>query len=157
MNNYVQLLIFCVDGQRYALALEVVERIVRAAEITPLPKAPAIVLGVLDVQGDVLPVLDVRSRFGLPQRDIEPWQQFLIARVASRPMALVIDAAMEVIEVSSTEIIAAEQIVPGMEHVRGVAVLDDGLVLIHDLEQFLSLDEAAALEAAMNVEVAHGA
>lgn len=157
MNNYVQLLIFRVDDQRYALPLEVVERIVRAAEITPLPKAPQIVLGVLDVRGNVLPVLDVRSRFGLPPRDVAPGQQFLIARVASRPMALVIDAAMEVMEVSSAEIVAAEQIVPGVEHVRGVAALDDGLVLIHDLEQFLSLDETAALEAAMNVEVAHGA
>jgi len=156
MNSVIPLLIFRVEDHRYALALEVVVRIVRAAEITPLPKAPAIVLGVLDLGGHVLPVLDVRRRFGLPRRDLEPKQHFLIARVASRTVALVIDEALQVMEVSSAEIVAAEQIVPGLEHVRGVTALDDGLVFIHDLEQFLSLDEAAALDAAMNVEVAHG-
>ena len=90
--------VFCLDGQRYALPLAAVRRIVRAVEVTPLPGAPAIVLGAIDVEGSVLPVLDIRRRFLLPEREIGPADQFLIASTARRAVALVIDEAHGVIE-----------------------------------------------------------
>ena len=153
MSASVQLVVFRLDGQRYALALAAVERIVRAAEVTLLPNAPPIVLGALDVEGRVLPVLDVRRRFGLRQREITPADQFLIARTAPRAVVIVVDEAQGVIERPQAEIIGSSEIVPGLEQVEGVVRLDDGLVLIHDLEKFLSLDEARALDEAMNREV----
>lgn len=159
MSDVTQLLVFLLDGQRYALPLDAVERTIRAAAITPLPQAPQIVLGVLDLRGTILPVLNVRLRFRLPERDIHPSDQFLIARANERPVALVIDAAAEVLELSSAQIVAADAVAPGLEHVQGVVRISDGLVLIHDLETFLSLNEAAALDRAMNAneEVLHGA
>jgi purine-binding chemotaxis protein CheW len=147
-----QLVVFCLDEQRYALSLGVVERIVRAVEVTRLPKAPPIVLGVIDVEGRVLPVLDVRRRFCLPEREVGPADQFLIAWTARRPVALVVDEAQGVIERPHAEIIGSAQIVPGLEHIQGVVKLDNGLVLIHDLEAFLSLDEARTLDDAMSQE-----
>jgi purine-binding chemotaxis protein CheW len=159
MSELTTLLVFLLDSQRYALPLEVVERTVRAAAITPLPQAPQIVLGVLDLGGTILPVLNVRRRFSLPERDIQPSDQFLIARAGKRPVALVIDAAAEVLELSPGQIVAAAAVAPGLEHIQGVARISDGLILIHDLETFLSLDEATALDRAMsaNEEVFHGA
>lgn len=159
MSDVTQLLVFLLDGQRYALPLDAVERTIRAAAITPLPQAPAIVLGVLDLRGTILPVLNVRRRFRLPERDIRPSDQFLIARAGERSVALVIDAAAEVLELSPAQIVAADTLAPGLEHVQGVARMNDRLVLIHDLETFLSLNEAAALNGAMNAneEVLHGA
>lgn len=152
MSESVQLVIFRLDEQRYALSLAAVERIVRAAEVTLLPNAPPIVLGAIDVEGHVLPVLDVRRRFGLREREITPDDQFLIARTALRTVVLVVDEAQGVIERSQAEIIGSREIVPGLEQFEGVVRLDDGLVLIHDLEKFLSLDEARALDEAMNEE-----
>ncbi len=152
MSESVQLVVFRLDGQRYALLLAAVERIVRAAEVTLLPKAPPIVLGALDVEGRVLPVLDIRQRFGLRKREITPADQFLIARTAPRTVVLVVDEAQGVIERSQDEIIGSARIVPGLEQFEGVVRLDDGLVLIHDLEKFLSLDEARALDEATNQE-----
>jgi len=159
MSANTQLLVFFLDGQRYALPLGVVERIVRAAEVTPLPQAPQIVLGALDVAGTVLPVLNVRRRFRLPEREIRPSDQFLIARAGDRPVALAIDAAAEVLELSPVQFVAASAVAPGLEHVQGVARMSDGLILIHDLETFLSLDEAAALDRAVRAteEVLNGA
>jgi purine-binding chemotaxis protein CheW len=158
MSEVTQLLVFLLDGQRYAMPLRAVERIVRAAAITPLPQAPEIVLGVLDVRGVILPVLNIRRRFRLPERDVDPADQFLIAHAGNRPVALVIDAAAGVIELPPAQIVAASAVAPGLEHIQGVAKMNDGLVLIHDLESFLSLDEAAALDRAMNPrEVMHGA
>ena len=159
MSADTQLLVFLLEGQRYALPLGTVERIVQAAEITPLPQAPPIVLGALDVAGTILPVLNVRRRFRLPERDIHPSDHFLLARAGDRTVALLIDAAADVIELSRTQIIPADAVAPGLEHIQGVARMSDGLILIHDLESFLSLDEAAALDRAMNAqeEVLHGA
>lgn len=157
MSEPVRLVVFRLDDQRYALPLEVVERIVRAAEVTPLPDAPSIVLGVLDVGGRVLPVLDVRRRFGLGERDITPEDQFLIARAGRRVVTLVVDEAQGVIERSQDEIVGSAEIMPGIEQFPGVIRLEEGLVLIHDLEKFLSLDEARALDQAMSRETADGA
>jgi len=142
-------LVFALEGQRCALPLHAVERIVPAAEITPLPKAPALVLGVLDVEGTILPVLSMRRRFGFAEREIRVTDQFLIAHTPRRPVVLVIDEAHGLRKVAAARITRAESVVPGFEHVRGVAALEDGLVLIHDLETFLSLDEAVALDEAM--------
>lgn len=138
------------DEQRYALPLAAVTRIVRAVEVTPLPGAPPIVLGVIDVEGDVLPVLNMRRRFRLPEQEISPADQFLLAQTARRAVALAIDEAEGVIERPHTEIIGSAQIVPGLEQFQGVVKLDDDLVLIHDLEKFLALDEARALDEAMS-------
>jgi purine-binding chemotaxis protein CheW len=157
MNESKQFAVFLLDDQRYALPLTVVERIVRAAEVTPIPKAPAIVLGVIDVEGQVLPVLNVRRRFHLPERDISPNDQFLIARSKRRTLVLVIDEAQGVIEVPALEIVGVGEIAPGLEQIRGVAKLRDGLVLIYDLDEFLSLDEEHALDEATNEEAPHGA
>jgi purine-binding chemotaxis protein CheW len=130
----------------------VVERILRAAEITPLPRAPDIVLGALDVEGDVLPVLNLRRRFHLPERPVAVSDQFLIARAGGRRVILVIDEAAGIIEPTPTEMTDAAAVVPGLAQIQGVVRMKDGLVLIQDLEKFLSLDEAAALDRALPEE-----
>src|SRR4051812_48964203 len=99
MSPSLQFLLFTLEGQRYALRLDTVERIVRAAEITPLPNAPAVVLGVLDVEGEVLPVLSLRRRLRLAERDITPADNFLIARTEQRRVVLVVDEAKGVLEI----------------------------------------------------------
>ncbi len=132
----------------------VVDRIVRAAEVIRLPGAPRCVLGVLNVDGRVLPVLDTRERFQLPPRAISPADHFLIAHTKRRTVALVIDQAQAVIELPAADVVAAAGIHPGLEQIQGVIKLDDGLALIHDLERFLSLDEERDLEDALRLEVA---
>jgi len=156
MVEHSQLVILRLDEQRYALPLALVERIVRAVEVTPLPKSPDIVVGAIVVAGSVLPVLDIRRRFGLPEREISPADQFLIAHTDHRTVVLVVDEVQGVIERPLTEIVGSAQIVPGLEQIHGVIKLDDGLVLIHDLEKFLSLDEERSLDKAMR-EAADGA
>lgn len=117
--------------------------------VTPLPVAPEIVLGVVNVQGRVLPVVDARRRFGLPARQVVPEDSLILARTARRRLALAVDRLHGVIEHPETGIQAAGEIVPGAGYVRGVAKLPDGMLLIHDLETFLSLDEEGALGRAL--------
>ena len=149
MRHEERLIVFLLDQQRYALSLASVQRVVRAVEITPLPKAPAIVSGVINIQGQIVPVVNVRRRFRLPERDVVPSDQIIVARTAARPVALAVDAASGVIECSAERFVAAAAIVPGTEYVEGVVKLEDGMILIHDLDKFLSLDEEKSLTLAM--------
>jgi purine-binding chemotaxis protein CheW len=157
MTELTQLVVFCLDEQRYALPLRVVERIVRVAEVAPLPNAPATVLGVIDVGGQVLPVFNLRQRFRLPERAINPADHLLIAHTGFRRAALLIDEARGVIEIPPMDVSDINQIVPGVVQVCGVVIRGDGLVLIHDLEKFLSLDEEYALDQAILEGASHGA
>ena len=141
---------FRLDDRQYALPLPVVERAIRAVEVTPLPNAPPVVLGVINVHGQVIPVLNVRRRFQLPERAIEPSDWFLLARTARRRAVLVVDASDGVLERASHDVVRSAGILPGLEQFPGVITLDEGLVLIHDLERFLSLDETRALDQALD-------
>ena len=149
MNDTNQFLVFTLEEQRYALYLSAVERIVRMVEITPLPKAPEIVFGVINVQGQVVPVVNVRKRFRLPEREIDLSDQLIIAHSSRRTVALVADAVSGVVERSEKEIITPEKILPGIAYVEGVVKFEDGMILIHDLEKFFSLEEEAMVDNAM--------
>lgn len=146
-----QIVLFTLGDQRYAVALSAVERVVRVVEVTPLPQAPDIVLGVVNVQGRVTPVIDLRRRFRLPQRAIALNDQLVIAHTSRRSIAWIADAVTGVVEYSASEAVAPHDVVPGIEYVKGVLKQADGLVLIHDLDEFLSLEEETALHRAIEV------
>ena len=149
MNNPDQLVVFTLDENRYALYLPAVERVVRMVEITPLPKAPGIVLGVVNLQGRVIPVINMRRRFNLVDRELELGDQLVIARTPQRTVAFAAESVSGVIECPKQKVIEAENILPGMEYVEGVVKLEDGMILIHDLDTFLSLEEAEMLDNAL--------
>jgi purine-binding chemotaxis protein CheW len=104
-----QLVVFTMDEQRYALQLAAVERVVRMVEVTLLPQAPQIVLGVINAQGRIIPVVDIRRRFRLPARDIRLSDHLLIARTARRTVALALDAVTGIVEGSAQAVITAEE------------------------------------------------
>jgi purine-binding chemotaxis protein CheW len=143
-----QLLVFSLDDQRYALDLSVVQRVARMVEITPLPKAPEIVLGVVNLQGDVIPVVNIRKRFGLPEREISLSDALIFARTGRRRLAVVADSVSSVIQSGPEQIVRPERIAPGIQYVAGVVKLPDGMLLIHDLAKFFSLDEEMMLDQA---------
>lgn len=149
MPETLQLVVFTLDELCYALHLHSVERAVRMVEITPLPSAPEIVIGVVNVHGAVVPVLNIRRRFRLPEREPDLGDQLIIARTARRIVALVVDTVSDVVSLPPGELVAPETILAQLEHLEGVAKLDDGMVFIHDLDAFLSLEEEQALEAAI--------
>ena len=91
MSTMNHLVVGMIDAQRYGLQLSVVERILQAVEVTPLPLAPDIVMGVVDVRGQVLPVVNMRRRFGLAEGPVEPSDQFIIANTGKRLVLVVMD------------------------------------------------------------------
>lgn len=141
--------VLCFDELRVALPLPFVERVVRAVYLTPLPDAPEIILGVINVEGRIVPVVNMRRRFLLPQREIALTDRLVIAHTGQRSVALVADAVSGIAEYAEPDIVSADAILPGLEYIDGVVKLSDGLVLIHNLDRFLSLEDVESLDRAM--------
>jgi purine-binding chemotaxis protein CheW len=145
MSKSNQLVVFTLAEQFYALHLSAVQRTIRVLEVTPLPEAPEILLGIVNFQGEIIPVLNIRKRFRLSEQETNLSDQLIIARTSKRHVALIVDAVSGVIERSDQEVVAAERIFPDMKYIEGVVKLEDGLILILDLDKFLSIDEEKAI------------
>jgi len=114
-----------------------------------LPRAPAVIEGIINVRGVVVPVLDIRQRFRRPARPVEHTDHLIVAHAGPRLVALRVDRAVELARVNANEVESAEAVLPGVEYIAQVARFPDGLVLIHDLRTFLSASEAEALDEAL--------
>jgi purine-binding chemotaxis protein CheW len=138
-----------VGGQRWALALDAVERAVPMVAVEPLPASPAGVLGAINVRGEIVPVLDLDLRLGRPTRARGARGQILLARAGAhgRRVALPVDAVLGVVEVDADAVRPAPASVPAP--LAGIAALGDGALLISDLDAFLDADAERALDAAL--------
>jgi purine-binding chemotaxis protein CheW len=145
----LEILTFELSGQRFGIHLRSVREVVRAVAISPLPGAPSVIEGIIDVRGEVVPVFDLRARFGLLPRPVWPTQHLIIARVGDRLVAVRVDRAEWMVEVEDGAVVDATRVASSAKHIAGVATLEDGLVLIHDLDTFLNAFESQALEEAM--------
>jgi purine-binding chemotaxis protein CheW len=148
MSAADQILIFTLDEKRYAIHLQTVERVVTAVEITPLPEATESVVGVINVHGVVMPVLNIRRKFRLPERNIEPDDSIVIVKGSKCLVAFVVDAVEGVIERSAHEIIPADNLLPHMAYTEGLITLDGEILIIHDIDKALSVEEIVAIKAA---------
>jgi len=143
------MVVFSLDDQRYALPLDRVQRSIRVMAITPLPKAPAIVIGIIDLGGLVIPVMNMRMRFNHTPRDIRLSDQLVIATSGKRTIALLVDETTEVFGPSPDNRTPAGDIAPRLEPIDGTIQVRDGLILILDLERLLSLDEETEIDRAL--------
>lgn len=152
LGGHIKLVVFMVAGASFAVPLPTVHRVVMATEVVPVPGAPSVVVGVIDFHGEVLPVLDVRQRLHAEARPLDISSQFIIVTTNSRKLGLLVDHTVGVVERDWADIGALAPAAAGLEYFDGTTRLDDGLVLIHDVDRLLSAGEADGLDAAMEVE-----
>jgi purine-binding chemotaxis protein CheW len=144
-----EVLLFELDRQRYALPLGDVDEVVRAVAVRSLPSAPAVTLGVIDLRGELLPVMNLRVRFALPDKRVGIDDHFVIARADRRRVALHVDRAIGIDELEATLAADATNLPQPLRHIAGIAASGDGLVLIHALTSFLTQAEAESLDGAL--------
>jgi len=149
MSGKCLFLRFSVAQQQHALPLATVWRVVRMVEITSLPGAPGLVEGVINVQGKILPVFNLRKRVGLPERSSELSDRLIIAETPTHTVALHADSVQGVIEKSEEQVVSAEALAPGTRCIKGVMSSDDALIVIDDLDKFLLAEEGHVLAAAL--------
>ncbi len=147
-----EILIFTLDELTYALPLPAVVRVIHAMETRRLPKSPEIISGIINVQGQIIPVVDIRKRFGLSERETDPDDRMIIADTGKRKIAMFVDTVADIKDLSPRQFSDSGKTLPFAGYIKGVAKVDNELILIYDLEQFLSLDEETVLEQAMRTK-----
>ena len=146
------LVVFQIGEHEFAVSVAVVGQVLRAVEIEPVPEAPRGVRGVINLRGKIVPVFDLWERFGQPAREVRLGDHLIIAHTHWRTVALLVDAVVGVVGRRETRVTPAAEILPDLECISGVMKLDGGLVLVHDIEGFLSIEDHNALHLALNLE-----
>lgn len=141
----MNVLVFGVHDQLYALPADDVREVLRSVAVTRLPGAPAAVEGIVDVRGEVVPVLDIRERFGLPRTEIGVDEHFILTRAGGRSVLLRADRALEVRDAGVAPSADAFE----GQHLAGTTRIADSLVLIYDLPTLLSASDGAILDEAL--------
>ncbi len=130
---------------RFGVLSADVREVVRAVALTELADAPAIIEGIFDLRGAIVPVLDLRKRFHFAAKPLSPDEHFLVVAAGDRTRAFRADRVVEIVDVPE-----ALDETPASERVAGVARTGDGLVVILDLAAFLDEAESASLDAALD-------
>lgn len=144
-----EVLRFDVGDLRCAVPLTHVREVQRAVAVTPLPGAPAIIDGVIDVRGAVIPVIDLGRRFGLPPRALRASQSLVLVWTGERMVALRADSVHWLEDLDSVDVVDSSRLTHGALEVAGVARTAEGLVLLQDPEALLRQAEAESLDAAL--------
>jgi purine-binding chemotaxis protein CheW len=139
------LLVFRHDGQYCAIAAAVVSEILAAVAVRPLPRQPDYIAGVIDLRGTIVPVLDLRVRFGRPGRLPELTDQFVVIRAQRRFLALWVDEVVAFAAAGATAWSTAGGLIAGDRSLAGVAATAGGLATIHDVDAFVAQCENDAV------------
>ena len=144
-SSTVSLVLFRLDGWNCAIAASAVVEIVAAVATSPLPGQPGYIAGIIDLRGTIVPVLDLRVRFGRPSRPMELADQLIVVQARGRLLALWVDEVEAFAPAGSIGWNSAGGLVVGDRSLAGVAASDDGLATIHDVGAFVEQCEADAV------------
>ncbi len=148
VRQEIQLACFRIGAELYALDILRIKEIIRPQKLTPVPKAPSFIEGVINLRGAVIPVADMRKRFDQPIEGELRKNRIIICSLAGRIIGLLVDEVLEVRSYSRREISPAPQFIKGgnADYFLGVARRADELVMLVDLEKVLSSNEKIELQ-----------
>lgn len=145
-------LIFAIDDRKLAIELELVEQVFAAVEITPLEEAPESVLGLVNVHGAIIVVLNVRKKLEIHQRSMQLSDQIVIVNIEDRQLGLLVDEVVEVLQASPQQIEAMSspsKTSPRPSDEKPGFKSDDAPIELYDLRNFLSEEEEQQLRIAL--------
>jgi len=149
-GDLLQLVSFVIQNEEFGVDILKVQEIIRPMDITRVPNAPTFVEGVINLRGRIVPIVDLRARFGLPPRAQDKDTRIVVVELHEQVTGFMMDAVKEVIRVDEDVIEPPPELAIGVdtEYLKGVAKLDDRLLILLDLEEVLSDDELHAVAAA---------
>jgi purine-binding chemotaxis protein CheW len=153
----IQVVVFRVGGQEFAFNVFHVQRILRYQAPAPLPKAPAFLEGVLQVEGAVVPLIDLRKRFELGEAPLREETRTMVLECGGIAVAVVVEAVSEVLRVPVEAVAAPPAMVRGLaaEYIHGIITLGGRTIILLQTERLLTSAERIAL-ATVHAEPVHG-
>lgn len=149
-GDLLQLVSFVIENEEFGIDILKVQEIIRPVEITRVPNAPTFIEGVINLRGRIVPVVDLRKRFGLPQRDRDQNTRIVVVELNDRVVGFMMDAVREVIRVDRSVIEPPPDLAIGIDthYIKGVAKLEDRLLILLELEEVLTAEEKTAVRTA---------
>ncbi len=146
-NGEQHLVVVRLDRERYGIPIEHVHEIIRMQEVTRIPRAPSFIEGVINLRGQVIPVLDLRRRFGLGAAERNGNLRVVVVEMNGNRVGVVVDAVLEVMRLPEAAVVPPEEILAASQvaFLRGVAKQGDDLILLLDLQRVLDIHEQRAL------------
>lgn len=147
MSNEVQLACFKVGDERYAADIMLIKEIILCRKVTHIHKAPEFIEGIINLRGKVIPVINMRTRLGLPATEPTAASRIIITRVEGKSVGVIVDSVLSVLRVGSGEIQPPPGIIKGIdsEYLSGIVRDGDELILILDMERVLTTTEKVRL------------
>ncbi len=145
--NSLQIVCFKIGKEEYGIEILRVQEIFKLAKITKLPKSADYIMGVIDLRGRVIPIIDLSKRFGIQESAQSEGKRAIVVDIKNKKVALAIDTVSHVIKVDAKDIEQAPPIVKGISgrYIVGIAKLKDGFVIILDIDQIFSGDELSTI------------
>jgi purine-binding chemotaxis protein CheW len=143
----IQLVTFRLKDETYGINVMQVQEVLRVAEIAPVPGAPHYVLGIINLRGNVVTVIDTRVRFGLPSAEIDDLSRIIVIESEAQVVGILVDSVAEVVDLHVSEIDSAPNVgnEESSRYIQGVASRDSNLLIVVDLNKLLSEEEWAEM------------
>ena len=152
-GDLLQLVSFVIENEEFGIDILKVQEIIRPVDITRVPNAPSFVEGVINLRGRIVPVIDMRKRFNLPERTRDQNTRIVVVELTDKVVGFIMDAVKEVIRVDRSVIEPPPDLAIGIDthYIKGVAKLEDRLLILLELEEVLSVEEKKALRSSEDV------
>ena len=143
-----QLVVFVMENEEFACGINNVREVLKMIRVTPLPRSLDFVEGVINMRGEVIPVIDLRKRFGLPEAERTDESRIIIVEVEEYMVGLIVDSVREVLSLPDQQIQEAPSQVAGgkTDLIKGVGKVEDRMLIILDLTRILTSEEQMALD-----------
>jgi purine-binding chemotaxis protein CheW len=145
-----QVVLFELGGEIYGLDIATVREIIQLQPITKVPKAPVYVEGVINLRGKVIPVIDLRKKFGQEKAERGKNTRIVVVNIQNATLGIIVDTVTEVLRLPGDSIEPIADVITAghLEYLQGVAKLDDKMVILLALDRLLARDNALAKIAA---------
>ena len=139
----IQLVTFRLRDETYGINVMQVQEVLRVTEIAPVPGAPGYVLGIINLRGNVVTVIDTRTRFGLPTGEVGDASRIVIIESDQQVVGILVDSVAEVVELHQSEIDSAPSVGndENSRYIQGVSSREDDLLIVVDLNKLLTDEE----------------
>ena len=142
-NTVLRWVTFFLANEKYGINVMQVQEVLRVSEIAPVPGAPDYVLGIINLRGNVVTVIDTRQRFGLPSKELDDAARIVIVESNDQVVGILVDSVAEVVDLRVSEIESAPNVgtEDNSKFIQGVASQQDELLIIIDLNKLLTDEE----------------
>ncbi len=146
-TELLQLVSFVIGKEEFGIDILIVKEINRITQITKMPNSPDYVEGVINLRGRIIPIVDLRSRLGLPRKESDKNTRIIVLEISGKTIGFIVDAVKEVLRVPDSIMEAPPEIVSGVnsEFIKSVGKLEDRLIIIIDQEKLLTSKEKQEL------------